>query len=372
MDVLVSLGDVWVPASCEKEEDGLCVCVVKYSELAASLDLVSVNLRLPLERVRFTELLSPPMKVIENTTNELRDDSKRLTEPCEPDLDVAVDLSDEEPPIEVIENTTNELREDSKRLIEQSEPDLDVTVDLSDEESTAGDDHGLHPSMRSTTSDFVLDCEFNENAIPQLFDLTPNSMFDRNPCLNKDQVLIYKTRKTKSGLPYGTFTFTDLMYTVRTCLRNWLDVEEIENMIRLEFLELDEIFFDTTRSNLGFHPLLLGKNGFAYAFACSIIDWEYWMVNGVKVYKNTLGNPRRRSFESHSMFPATFDPTTNMVTIVGDTYAIDKLPFCLVSTGEDYLVHVYNDIKEPIDFHQLVNWRDVPEQMDLCLNQGHE
>merc|ERR1712012_1167811 len=53
------------------------------------------------------------------------------------------------------------------------------------------------------------------------------------------------------ALPEGGFTFDELVETVSTCLQRVFDLESLENVIRLDFLELDPIFFNRYNANIG-------------------------------------------------------------------------------------------------------------------------
>jgi len=61
-DGFIFVGNNWLPARCQNAHDGTFTCVVKYSQLAQELDLVSLTLRLPEQRVKVKAPTVTPSK----------------------------------------------------------------------------------------------------------------------------------------------------------------------------------------------------------------------------------------------------------------------------------------------------------------------
>lgn len=284
MDVCISLGNMWVPATCTQKQNDRCICVVKYSKLAASLNLVSLTLSLPPERVQ----------------------------------------SDDVPEVFGI-NTFPPVEQCDKVPLEKGHSRLPL--------SSASE-------LSSASSDLIYDEKLEANLSGQIdFDLFPDTEEDSN--------------QTGTQLtPKGTFTFTDIVETVRGCLRDIFDTQTLEALIQNDFLQLDYNFFETRRQDLGFHPLCSDEQW-------SILYRHYWICDGVKVF-NKRTDSRIDMTDLFPTYPATFDLSTNRVTINSSASGSVQRSFCLVPSDGDYLVHIFDDVSEPIFADMLVNWRAVP------------
>lgn len=278
MDVVVSLGNMWLPATCIGRNDDEITVTIKYSKLAAELNVVSV-------------------------TMSLRDPSRVELDPSSPDLFPG-------------------------KPVEEKEERPKLTIECVHTTNLSAS------SVSSTSSDslFCYDEEqekFHSGEID--FDLFPEEVVD------------------VPVLPEGTCYFHEILDTARACLSEILDVEAVEDIV-FDFLGLDAKLFVKRMPNLGFSP-------FTPDSKWSILYRRYKVEDGIKVFTD-LGGPAL-----NDLFPtyrATFDVETHRVSIQApgtSTVEPPSLPFSMVPTGEDYLIHIYKDVSDPIFDDLLVNWR---------------
>jgi hypothetical protein len=296
MNVVVSLGNMFLPARVVAQEEERLTVTIKYSKLAVELDLVSVTMSLPPSRVEFEEA---PVSFPELKASTPQDSVHSIDE--------IVPQASQVPETE---------------CLKPESPKHSVTVSACSGAS-------------SRSSDWYDDIEEEKR--------------------NSGEVNFAAIEEEESRLlPEHCFHFNDLFEAVRDGLANALDAQPFVEGIIFEMLALDPKLFDTSVIDLGFSPL---TNEMCWSMLYRAYTWQ----NGVKVYRRNYGYSSPDSLTQ--LFPtymAEFDLETNMVSIMGPDDSHIEPPlvrWAMVSSGEDYCVHIYKDIHDPIVEDLLMNWR---------------